>query len=79
MDISLEIFENSISNYIYQSRLSDVSGNPVLDDQGNMAYKYQQSKAQIFGGEATLNLHPELFKWLNLNNSIAYVKGLNKK
>ncbi len=78
MDISLEIFDNRISNYIYQSRLSDQNGNPVLDDQGNMTYRYQQSKAQLYGGEVTFNFHPEAIKWLNVNNSIAYVKGLNK-
>jgi iron complex outermembrane receptor protein len=78
MDISLEVFDNRISNYIYQSRLSDASGQPVLDEQGNMTYKYQQSKAQLYGGEITINLHPENRKWLNFNNSLAYVNGINR-
>ena len=78
LDISVELFDNRISNYIFQARLSDASGQPVLDDQGNLTYKYQQSKAQLYGGEFTLNLHPESLKWLTFNNSIAYVNGLNK-
>ena len=78
LDVSLELFDNRISNYIFQARLSDNQGLPVVDEQGNLTYKYQQSKAQLYGGEVTLNFHPETIKWLNFNNSLAYVKGLNK-
>ncbi|RDC63087.1 TonB-dependent receptor [Adhaeribacter pallidiroseus] len=78
LDISVELFDNRISNYIFQARLSDSQGQPVVDEQGNLTYKYQQSKAQLYGGEFTLNVHPESVKWLNFNNSLAYVKGLNK-
>lgn len=78
LDLSVEVFDNRISNYIYQSRLSDASGQPVLDEQGNMTYKYQQSKAQLYGGEITVNLHPERLKWLSFNNSLAYVNGINR-
>ncbi|WP_051360004.1 TonB-dependent receptor [Adhaeribacter aquaticus] len=78
LDISIELFDNRISNYIFQSRVSDASGNPVLDSEGNMTYQYQQSKAQLYGGEVTLNLHPEKLKWLAFNNSLAYVNGINK-
>jgi iron complex outermembrane receptor protein len=78
MDISLEIFNNQISNYIFQARLSDQNGNPVLDAEGNMTYRYQQSKARLYGGEFSFVLHPHRLKWFNLSNSLSYVKGLNK-
>ena len=78
MDVSIELFDNQISNYIYQARLSDENGNALIDDQGNLTYKYNQSKARLYGGEATVNLHPNRWKWLNFNNSISYVNGLNK-
>ncbi|QMU29074.1 TonB-dependent receptor [Adhaeribacter radiodurans] len=78
LDISVELFDNRISNYIFQARLSDDQGQPIVDDQGNLTYKYQQSKAQLYGGEFTLNLHPESVPWLNFNNSLAYVNGINK-
>ncbi len=78
LDVSVEVFDNRISNYIFQARLSDDQGQPVVDDQGNLTYKYQQSRAQLYGGELTLNLHPTTYKWLNFNNSLAYVRGLNK-
>lgn len=77
-DVSLEVFNNNIDNYIYQSKLYDGNGQPVVIVAGNTTYQYQQSKARLYGGELTLNLHPRLTPWLTLNNSIAYVTGINK-
>ncbi|WP_225872273.1 TonB-dependent receptor [Pedobacter frigidisoli] len=77
-DISLELFNNNIQNYIYQSRLSDANGNPVVIVPGNLTYQYQQSKARLYGAEFTINLHPSSAKWLSFNNSLAYVVGLNQ-
>ncbi|RCH56765.1 TonB-dependent receptor [Mucilaginibacter hurinus] len=78
MDILLELFNNNIDNYIYQAKLTDENGNPVVVVPGNSTYQYQQSKARLYGAEVTLNLHPESAKWLCLNNSLAYVQGINK-
>ncbi|SDD15473.1 TonB-dependent receptor [Pedobacter soli] len=77
-DISLELFNNNIQNYIYQSRLTDANGNPVVIVPGNLTYQYQQSKARLYGAEVTVNLHPAAIKWLSFNNSMAYVVGLNQ-
>jgi len=77
-DISLEVFNNNIQNYIYQSRLTDENGNPVVVVPGNLTYQYQQSKARLYGAELAINLHPSAIKWLTFNNSLAYVVGLNK-
>jgi len=77
-DLSFEVFNNHIQNYIYQSRLTDQNGNPVVIVPGNLTYQYQQSKAQLYGAEVSINLHPSQLKWLSFNNSMAYVVGLNK-
>jgi len=77
-DISMELFNNNIQNYIYQSRLTDVSGNPVVIVPGNLTYQYQQSKARLYGAEVAVNLHPRTIKWLSFNNSLAYIVGLNQ-
>ncbi|MFC1225800.1 TonB-dependent receptor domain-containing protein [Pedobacter sp. BG31] len=77
-DISLELFNNHIQNYIYQSRLTDASGNPVVIVPGNLTYQYQQSKARLYGAEISINLHPNALKWLSFNNSLAYTVGLNQ-
>jgi iron complex outermembrane receptor protein len=77
-DLSAEVFNNNIYNYIYQARLNDANGNPVVIVPGNSTYQYQQSGARLYGAEVSVNLHPEKAKWLNWNNSLAYVEGLNK-
>ncbi len=77
-DLSLELFNNNIQNYIYQSRLTDANGNPVVIVPGNLTYQYQQSKARLYGAEISINLHPTGLKWLSFNNSLAYVVGLNQ-
>jgi len=77
-DISMEVFNNNIQNYIYQSRLTDADGNPVVIVPGNLTYQYQQSKARLYGAEVSVNLHPTAMKWLSFNNSLAYIVGLNQ-
>ncbi|MDN3585364.1 TonB-dependent receptor [Pedobacter aquatilis] len=77
-DLSLEVFNNNIQNYIYQSRLTDEDGNPVVIVPGNLTYQYQQSSARLYGAEFSVNIHPSSLKWLSFNNSFAYVIGLNK-
>ncbi|SDG69406.1 iron complex outermembrane recepter protein [Pedobacter terrae] len=77
-DISVELFNNNIQNYIYQSRLTDANGNPVVIVPGNLTYQYQQSKARLYGAEISINLHPTALKWLSFNNSLAYTVGLNQ-
>lgn len=77
-DLSLELFNNNIQNYIYQSRLTDQNGNPVVIVPGNLTYQYQQAKARLYGAEIAVNLHPSAMKWLSFNNSLAYVVGLNQ-
>lgn len=74
-DFSLEVFNNNIQNYIYQARVTDEQGEPVVVVPGNLTYQYQQSKARLYGVETTLNLHPTALKWLSFDNSLSYVSG----
>ncbi|GAA4799766.1 TonB-dependent receptor [Olivibacter ginsenosidimutans] len=78
LDLGLELFNNDIQHYIYQSRLTDTNGNPIVIVPGNTTYQYQQSKARLYGMEWSVNLHPSQLPWLTWNNSMAYVVGLNK-
>lgn len=76
-DISVELFNNNIENYIYQAKLYDNTGNPVVIVPGNATYSYQQSAARLYGAEVSVNLHPRDIKWLTMNNSVAYTQGRN--
>jgi iron complex outermembrane receptor protein len=77
VDLIAEFFNNQIDNYIYQAKLTDANGKPVVIVPGNSTYQYQQSKARLYGAEFTVNLHPQQLKWLAFNNSLAYVTGIN--
>ncbi|MEO6522922.1 MAG: TonB-dependent receptor [Mucilaginibacter sp.] len=77
IDLIVELFNNHIDNYIYQAKLTDANGNPVVIVPGNSTYQYQQSSASLYGAEFTLNVHPQNIKWLAFNNSLAYVTGIN--
>ncbi|WP_295713242.1 TonB-dependent receptor [Mucilaginibacter sp.] len=78
VDLIAEFFNNHIDHYIYQAKLTDADGKPVVIVAGNSTYVYQQSKARLYGAEFTANLHPHSIKWLAFNNSLAYVTGINQ-
>src|SRR5579862_2907459 len=73
--IDFSIFNNEISNYIFNQKLQSVyGGDSVL--QNVPAYKFQQGKAQLYGGEMNLDIHP--IKQLHFENSFSAVYALNK-
>lgn len=43
---------------------------------GNQTFKYQQVKAQLYGWEANLDVHP--YDWLHFENSISVTYALNR-
>jgi iron complex outermembrane receptor protein len=63
-------FYNHINNYIYASPTGD-----LID--GNFVYKYVQSDAQLFGGEAGIHIHPHPIDWLHLESAFDTVTGKN--
>jgi iron complex outermembrane receptor protein len=73
--IDFSIFNNEISNYIYNQKLQSVNGGDSIL-QNVPAYKFQQGKAQLYGGEMNLDIHP--IKQLHFENSFSAVYALNK-
>jgi len=72
---SFSLFSNSIQHYIYLQQLTGDNGSPLTDAQGNKTFKYQQSSAHLYGGEASIDLHPKgFFHW---NNILSFVCGSN--
>jgi iron complex outermembrane receptor protein len=71
---SVELFNNDISNYIFQQQVLDASGQPVIT-QGYTTFTYVQSKARINGGEINLDIHP--YKWMHFENSVSLTYGQN--
>jgi len=80
---SIELFDNSIQNYIFQEQLLDANGNPQrVNPDGSpnpngiySKFGYVQSKARIDGGEFYLDIHP--LPWLHFENSMTITYGTN--
>ena len=73
---NLDIFNNNISNYIFNQKLLNQSGQDSVIIKGNQTFKFQQSKAQLYGWEANLDIHP--YDWLHFENSISVIYALNR-
>jgi iron complex outermembrane receptor protein len=71
---SVELFRNSIQNYIFQKQELNPDGSPVVT-QGYNTFMFVQSKARIQGGEFNLDIHP--VAWLHFQNSLSITNGEN--
>lgn len=70
--INLSVFYNVISNYIFNEKILAADGrDSLLSD--NMVYSFKQGKAALYGGEASVDIHP--IKPLHFENSISLVYG----
>ncbi|MBD2724717.1 TonB-dependent receptor [Hymenobacter armeniacus] len=77
LDASVELFHNYVQNFIYQGRLLNEAGQPVIIVPGNTTYQFQQAAARLYGLEASLSWRPAALPWLAWNSSAAYVNGQN--
>lgn len=68
----LNLFANSVNNFIFSHKGNDLSGNPILID-GVPVFLYTSGKAFLFGGEFTLDIHPHPHDWIHFENSLSYV------
>jgi iron complex outermembrane receptor protein len=75
---SIEIFNNNISNYIFDQKELNHLGQDSIIVKGNQTFKFQQSTAQLFGGEASLDIHPHPLDWLHFENSISVIYAVNR-
>ena len=72
---TMNVFLNDISNYIYNQKLLNPDGTDVIM-QGQPAYQFQASRARLYGGEASVDLHP--VKNLHFENSFSVVYANNR-
>jgi iron complex outermembrane receptor protein len=73
---SIEVFYNDIVNYIFNQKVLNQQGQDSIIVKGNQTFKFRQSEAVLYGGEASLDIH--FFKWLHFENSLSVVYGVNK-
>jgi len=73
---NLSLFNNTIQNYIYNQKLVTATGADSVIIAPNQTFKYQQGKANLYGGEMNIDFHP--LKNLHFENSFSAVYALNK-
>ena len=74
---TLDLFNNEISNYIYNQKLQKANGLDSTDPVSNFPFfRYTASKAHLYGGEISIDIHP--IKTLHFENSLSLVYGENK-
>ncbi|ANI89046.1 energy transducer TonB [Arachidicoccus ginsenosidimutans] len=73
----LSVYNNYIQNYIYEDLEVDKNGVPVVIVPGNKTFQYQQTNAELYGLNATFNVHPQSWKAFQFDNSFSMVYGNN--
>ncbi|MDO9186305.1 MAG: TonB-dependent receptor [Bacteroidia bacterium] len=74
----LDFFNNNISNYIYNEKVLNDKGQDSIVVPGNQTFQYQAAMAQLYGAEASIDIHPHPLDWLHFENSISILSSLNK-
>ncbi len=77
LSVNVSVFNNEISNYIYNQKVQNAQGQDSIT-MGNQTFQFRQSTASLYGGEASVDIHPHPLDWLHFENSISVVYGVNK-
>ncbi len=82
VDFEINAFNNSINDFIYSRGLQSVFGGDSINNTLNAVglgaapvYKYTQGKANLYGGEVELNIHPAAAPWVELYSTVSLVYG----
>ncbi len=75
---SVELFNNNISNYIYNQKILNKAGQDSIIVPGNQTFQFEESNAQLYGGEASIDIHPHPLDWLHFENSVSVIYAINK-
>lgn len=77
---SVEVFNNIISNYIYNQKLKTSSGtDSIYIQNGNVypVFQFKQTTAQLYGGEFSFDIHPHPLDWLHFENTASFIYATN--
>ncbi len=76
---SVNIFYNSIHNFIYYRKLTAVGGgDSIIVDGPNQffAFRFNQGNATLYGAEVNVDVHPHPLDWLHIENTFSFVRGV---
>lgn len=74
-------FYNNINNYIYPEKLQTAAGvDSIMDaDDPASVFRFVQGEAELYGGEAIIDIHPHPLDWLHFENSFSIVVGRQRE
>jgi len=78
VSINADLFNNNIQNYIYNEKLENAQGQDSIIVPGNQTFKFVAARANLYGGEFSLDIHPHPWDWLHFENSLSVVYATNK-
>lgn len=78
LSLAGNVFSNYIRNYIYEDQAVNAAGNPVVVIPGNKTFQFQQTNAQLYGGDVETGLHPKDWNGWRLDNAFTCVYGFNR-
>jgi len=78
VSINADAFNNNIQNYIYNEKLESKLGGDSIIVPGNQTFKFVASRAHLYGGELSIDIHPHPWDWLHFENSLSVVYATNK-
>ncbi len=73
----LDLFNNSIDNYIFSRKLSSIGGGDSITD-GYSTFKFVSGNARLRGGEIRIDIHPHPLDWIHFENAFSYVEAIQK-
>jgi iron complex outermembrane receptor protein len=77
LTVELDVFSNTINDFIFSQKLSNASGNDSIT-QGYSTFRFVSGNAQLMGGEIMIDIHPHPLDWLHVENAFSYVQAAQK-
>jgi len=71
----VDVFANSITNYIYLQKMNAYSNQDSIRD-GYTVFGFVSGNALLYGGELLFDIHPHPLDWLHFENSFSFVEGI---
>ena len=82
ISIGVAAYHNSFNNFIFYRKLQAIQGgDSLMEVDGKMltAFKFDQQKANLYGVEASIDIHPHPLDWLHVQNVFSLVAGQLKE
>jgi iron complex outermembrane receptor protein len=70
----MDIFDNTINNYIFSRKLSSFMGGDSISE-GIPTYQFVSGNAHLAGGEVRIDIHPHPLDWIHFENTFSFVQA----